>query len=349
MKRWSQLSRRWRFKIVTLPALFVVDPVGAAELDTNFNTRAGNLVFALAVQPDGKILVGGEFTTLGGQSRTGLGRLNPDGSLDTSFAPSLAGDSPGVSAIALQADGKIVVGGVFTNLAGQVRNNIGRLNSNGTLDTTFNPNADWVVSALAVQADGKIVIGGGFTAVGGQPRANIARLNAAGTLDTAFNPGIGGDLDAGVYCLALQADGKILVGGIFTTLGGQPRSNLGRLTSTGSADSFDPEPDDYVESLAVQTDGKILVGGPFKVLAGASRTHLGRLAADGTSDSSFSVAISGANFPTVTTLALQADGKVFLGGNFTNVAGVARTNLARLINPDAATQSLAYAGTTVTW
>ena len=126
-------------------------------------------VYALAVQADGKILVGGDFTTLGGggtgtTTRNRIGRLNPDGTLDTSFDP---GANSTVLALAVQADGKILVGGFFTTLGGggtgtTTRNNIGRLNPDGTLDTSFDPGANGNVNALAVQADGKILVGGQF-------------------------------------------------------------------------------------------------------------------------------------------------------------------------------------------
>jgi uncharacterized delta-60 repeat protein len=126
------------------------------------------------LQADGKILVGGDFTTLGGQSRYYMGRLNADGSLDTSFNP---GANNGVYSLALQADGKILVGGNFGMLAGQGRRNIGRLNADGTLDPSFNPGANDVVLSLALQADGKILVGGDFTTLGGQIRNHIGRLN----------------------------------------------------------------------------------------------------------------------------------------------------------------------------
>jgi hypothetical protein len=83
-----------------------------------------------------------------------------------------------------------------------------------------------------LQADGRILVGGQFTTLAGQSRTNIARLNADGTLDTSFNPGAGGFYPH-VNSLAVQADGKILVGGSFTTLGGQSRTNIGRLDNTG--------------------------------------------------------------------------------------------------------------------
>src|SRR6266702_1653866 len=125
-----------------------------SPLPDSFNPGANEPVFSLAVQVDGKILVGGYFTTLGGQSRNYIGRLNADGTLDTSFNP---GASNYVSSLALQADGRILVGGGFTTLGGQSRTNIGRLHADGTHDTVFNPGADNSVLSLAVQADGKIL------------------------------------------------------------------------------------------------------------------------------------------------------------------------------------------------
>ena len=146
-----------------------------------------------------------------------------------------------VTALAVQANGKIVVGGFFTILGGQTRNRIARLNPDGSLDAAFNPAADDTVTALAVQADGKIVVGGAFTTLGGQTRNFIARLNPDGSLDAAFNPGA----NLAVTTLAVQADGKIVVGGIFTTLGGQTRNRIGRLSSDTAA----------LQNLTIASDG----------------------------------------------------------------------------------------------
>jgi uncharacterized delta-60 repeat protein len=132
------------------------------------------------VQADGKILVGGAFTTLDGDLtlRNRIARLNADGSVDSTFDPDANVD---VSALALQGDGKILIGGAFTTLAGgaTTRNYVARLNTDGTVDSTFNPNASWGVYALAVQADGKILVGGGFTTLdgGATVRSHIARLS----------------------------------------------------------------------------------------------------------------------------------------------------------------------------
>lgn len=124
-----------------------------------------------------------------------------------------------------QLDGRILAGGDFTTLAGQVRYRIGRLHADGLLDADFNvisSNSYPTVQAMAVQADGKTLVGGKFTILSGQPRKRIARLNTDGTVDLDFNPGASYTPDASseVKCLAVQPDGKILVGGVFRTLGG---------------------------------------------------------------------------------------------------------------------------------
>jgi uncharacterized delta-60 repeat protein len=305
------------------------------SLDADFNPGANNRVNALAVQPDGKILVGGRFTTLGGggtgtTARTYLGRLNANGSLDTSFDP---GANEEVTAIAIQPDGKILVGGGFTALGGggtgtTTRYRIGRLHADGSLDTSFNPGANWNVFALAVQPDGQILVGGGFSGLGAgtgaTPRHNIGRLHADGTVDAGFDPGA----DDIVYTLAVQADGRILAGGDFTTLGGGgtgtiARNRIGRLLVDGSLDtSFDPGANATVYALAVQPDGRILVGGTFTTLGGggtgtATRRCIGRLRTDGALDTSFDPGAGSA----VYALVVQPDGKLLVGGGFATLGG----------------------------
>jgi hypothetical protein len=104
-----------------------------------------------------------------------IARLNPDGSVDESFNPGANGI---VYTLAVQADGKILVGGHFTSLGGQPRDYIGQLNPDGSLDISFNPGANGIVYTLAIQADGKIMVGGDFTSLGGQPRDRIGRLSS---------------------------------------------------------------------------------------------------------------------------------------------------------------------------
>lgn len=310
-----------------------------SPLPDDFNPGANGDVNSLAVQADGKILVGGKFTTLGGQPRNYLGRLNADGTLDSGFNPGADAD---VYCLAVQADGKILVGGLFTTLAGQPRNYIGRLNADGTLDNGFNPGPDYWVLSMLLQPDGKIVVGGFFTNLAGQARANIARLNADGTLDSNFNPGANG----AVAVFAMQADGKILAGGIFTNLGGQPRNRIARLKVDGTLDGeFNPDVNNFLNSLTLQANGKILVGGTFTEIDGEPRYSLARLNPDGTLDSEFNLGANG----TVYSLAVQADGRILVAGSFSTLGGQPRSRLARLSITEPPTQSLSCNGSSATW
>ena len=305
-------------------------------LDTTFNPGADAGVQAMAVQTNGRILVGGQFATLGGLPRVRIGRLNADGSPDTAFNPGARGTNSDVEALAVQTDGKILMGGSFTTVGGQTRNNIARLNADGSVDAAFNADTDFDVWDLAVQKDGKIVVGGNFGTLDGQPRRGIGRLNADGTMDTTFN-NLGTSAFGSVRVLALQADGKILVGGSFTTLGGQPRSNIARLNADGTVDAtFDPGASGGVNALAVRPDGKIVVGGFFTTLSGQARANIGRLNADGTPDMAFD---PGAD-SLVNAVAMQTDGKLLVGGYFNALGGKPRKNIGRL-NADPVKAALA--------
>lgn len=185
-------------------------------------------VDAVTVQPDDKILIGGTFVTINSVTRNKITRLNSNGSLDTSFNPSLSPNST-VFDIALQSDGKIIIGGQFTSINGVTTNRVARLNADGSVDTSFNADVSGTVLQTVIQPDGKILIGGFFTVVNGVSRRNIARLNADGSLDTSFNPY--NFFDAAVTSIALQEDGKIIVGGDFSL------GHVFRINSDGSLDS----------------------------------------------------------------------------------------------------------------
>ncbi|HKZ77799.1 MAG TPA: delta-60 repeat domain-containing protein, partial [Pyrinomonadaceae bacterium] len=169
-------------------------------IDPTFNadgTGADVLVRALAVQPDGKIVIGGDFTSYNGDAAApdGVMRLNADGTRDTTFNAVGPGANGVVRAVALQPDGKMVIGGDFTsyNDDAAAPNGVIRLNADGTLDPTFNAGGAGAngadVRAVAVQPDGKIVIGGAFFSYNGNVAApdNVLRLNADGTRDGSFN------------------------------------------------------------------------------------------------------------------------------------------------------------------
>ncbi len=193
-------------------------------VDDAFNPGVNGTVYSVAVQTDGNILVGGDFTEIGGEARNRLARLNPDGSLDT-LAPGINGT---VHVIAVLPDGKILLGGAFTTINGVTRNRLARLNSDGTLDPDFNPNADDVVYSIAIRTDGRIMVGGAFISMGGQLRYRLARFNSDGSLDNAFDL----DADNTIYSVAVQQGGKVIAGGAFTFVGGQAQQYAVRLANS---------------------------------------------------------------------------------------------------------------------
>jgi len=315
-------------------------------VDAGFSVGAGpdDVVNAVALQGD-KLIIGGYFTSVDMMPQGYIARLNTNGSLDMSFNPGTGADGP-VLALAVQDDGKILVGGGFMTIDGIGRTNIARLNSDGSVDMTFDPGKGVhselfsTVNALALQTNGQVVIGGNFIKVNGTTRNNIARLNTDGGVDTTFNPFVGitgAGVLAGVNALAMQSDGKVLVGGDFTSVGGTARTNVARINSNGGLDlSFNPGvgADAAVSSLGVQSSGKVVVGGFFNHINNLTRHYVAQLNADGSVDSGF-VSGAGAN-DAVYVNAIHADGKVLIGGLFTSFDTTARHGIARL-NGDAPT------------
>ena len=336
--------------VISGPAIARVFSSGVvdAAYDPNPTAASNAAVNALALQPDGKAIVAGYFTAIGGQARNKIARLNIDGNADSDFD---ATQNPNdfISALAVQPDGKIVVGGPFTYISGQTRNHIARLNADGTLDMAFNPNADSGIGAIAVLPDGRLVVAGSFTKIGGQTRHDVARLNTDGTPDMTFvDPEATG---GNVSTLVVQPDGKILVGGFFTMIGGQTQCCIARLSANGTLDAtFSANPDNYVDALALQVDGKIVIGGYFNYVSGQFREYLARLNADGGLDMTFTANANNV----VLALALQLDGKLIAGGLFTTLSGQPRSEIARLEEPELTLQSLeavSYTAvqSTVTW
>jgi uncharacterized delta-60 repeat protein len=300
-------------------------------LDATFALEDAGRPLLSVVQSDGKILIGGTFTSVGGVTRSYLARLNADGTLDPAFNANVNGQ---VRALTLQSDGRILIGGVFTSVGNTTRNRLARLTAAGALDTAFDPNPDGPVESIAVQSDGKILVGGGFIsmmpngATTSTTRLHLARLNPDGTLDIAFDPRASNN----IHSIVVQSDGKILVGGTFTTFtppSSSPvaRAHLARLNSDGKVDeAFNPAPNGAVLSIALQSDSKAIVVGSFtnlpipKVAANATvttypRNRIARVNADGTLDTAFDPNANGQ----VNTVALQSDGKILLGGAFTTL------------------------------
>ena len=173
-----------------------------------------------------------------------------------------------------------MVGGDFTTFNSQPRPYLVRLHEDGSLDETFssaNP-LNGAVRALVWQPDGKLLVAGGFTAVGSEARSYVARLEADGTLDATFDPGAGPN--SLVYALALQSDGKVLLGGEFTAVGALTQNRLARLTTNGTVDTtidFGTGANLFVATVLVQPDEEIVIGGGFTQFNGHARAYIARL------------------------------------------------------------------------
>ena len=297
------------------------------SIDLTFDPGAGfnNTVEKVLIQADGKILVGGRFTSYNGIESNALVRLNSNGSLDTTFNANILGGT--VLTIAFQRDtrtgDKILIGGSFNAVGGFTRNGFARLNSDGSLDSGFNPvfgNPQFgtvTIRSILAQDDGKVVVGGSFNGVNGFSRANLIRFNADGTVDTDFNAGNIGS----VSLVEPYPGGKYLV-----------TSAIGfvRLNNNGSIDNtFQPlNPNGTINAILVQPDRSIIIGGDFTSLGGLTRMRIARLRENGSVDIGFFP--TGAN-DAVRALVRQADGRIIVGGDFSTINNVVEISIARLI------------------
>lgn len=308
------------------------------SVDDVFKASANGTVRSLIVQADGRVLVGGAFTTINNISRNHIARVNSNGSLDTSFNPGPGTDNPifAVAEAFVGGQRKIYIGGSFTTFDGNTRNAIARLTATGGLDTSFAPSlgANGTVFAIAAYPTnttdaGKVLIAGDFTTVNGVGRGHIARLNSDGSLDTSFDPGAGaGD---SVRAVAIQLDGRILIGGSFTNYNGTTINRFARLNANGSLDAtftVGDGADDTVDAITIQGDTRIVLGGLFKHANGVNRNHITRLNNNGTVDPTINFGAGANNFVAATLV--QPDGKIVIGGGFTEYDGIARQRIARI-------------------
>lgn len=214
------------FNGVSCGNLVRLDQNGGIDPSFNPGTGADAPINEILVQWDGKILVAGEFTHINGTACNRIARLNQDGSLDTGFHSGTGADQV-ILSIFLHWGGQIMIGGDFQNYDGHAAGRIARLHPDGSLDGSFNSSANAMIYSVVVQEDGRIVLGGTFTAVNGTARNRLARVWSDGSLDIGFDPGTGAN--DFVYRIVIQQDGRLVIGGAFTTYNGTSRNRIARV------------------------------------------------------------------------------------------------------------------------
>ena len=341
MCRVRNLGRVVAGVVAALATVFVALPASASNptdgtLNSSFMSNyqaSGVYMFysAAAEQPDGKILLGGEFSG-------GLSRLNANGTADTTFNTALGTGftdtqlSAVVTAVAVQADGSILVGGVFNRFNGVPVGPVVRLTSAGALDATFSANAATVVGARvsgqglnSVQAiavsSGRIYVGGSFTG-GTAASSYLVHLNSNGTqAASSYNL-----LDGAVATIEPLADGSTLLGGSFTGWGLSPkvmRIDASDNIDTGFTSMSLGVPNGDVYSIAQAPNGDIFYGGDFTAIGSTPSVRVAKSSSTGALDTSFSLGIGSGPDATVLSVAPQADGRVAVVGQFQNFDGVA--------------------------
>lgn len=270
-------------------------------------------VYAIAVQGDGKIVCGGEFTSYRGSTVNYIARLNVDGTLDTTFNTGV-GFNNAVLALGIQSDGKIVCGGVFTTFVGVSSVGFAVLNTDGSASSLTGTYFNNAIYTISIQSDDGIICGGLFTS----PSNRIARLGGA-----VFSVGTG--FNAEVRTTSIQSDGKIICGGTFTSFAGNAYSGLARLNTDGSLDTgfiIGVGFNSGVWSSAIQSDGKIICGGAFTTYAGSVARGIVRLDTTGGIDPGFAGDFG--SMPIVYDIAIQADHKIICVGQLSK--GISRLN-----------------------
>ncbi len=325
-----------KYNNVTVNRVARLMPDGS--LDTSFLTGSGSPsnIMNAKVLPDGRILLAGNFTMFSNISSNKIVCLNPDGSRNTDFF-SGSGFDDDVTTMIIQPDGKIIIGGKFTSYNGNPANRIIRINNDGTIDNSFFSGSGFnsgAVQAIKINPEGEIMVGGSFTGnYNGEGVNRVCLLNSDGrlldTIDFGSGPG-----SASVLTLENDIEGSWYIGGSFSVFDGL---NQGRLAKINPEKEYDTSYlsagvgfDNSIYKVLPLENKKVIVCGNFKKFNGEFASRITKLLEDGTLDSIFNTGQSGAN-NLVKTAALQSDGKVIVGGNFTKYNDTAMNRLVRIL------------------
>jgi uncharacterized delta-60 repeat protein len=282
-----------------------------AALPVSPRNANGSISKAIS-QSDGKVIVVGSFSYIGDAERAGIARLNADGTLDPTFDPG-TGANGAIDLVAAQSDGKVLIVGPFTSVNGTTRNGVARLNSDGKLDSTFNPGAgisspgNGAINDLQIDSGGKAVLAGGFDSFNNVTRHMWVRLSLDGSVDPTFDAGknlirdIISPTADGIKRFSFYPDGQLVIIGYFQA---GNKYDLARVAVDGTIDTTFQATAVSNAAVAAQPDGRVLIGDGFiNTFTGG----LNRLNADGQTDITFHAA---ANRPTL--IRLQPDGRILL-------------------------------------
>jgi uncharacterized delta-60 repeat protein len=329
-----------------LPARGIVRLNANGSIDSVFASKGGidGEVNAVVLQPDGKIIAGGQFGSYNNRATlcNRIVRLNSDGSVDNSFVINM-GFKGVINALALQPDGKILVGGMLANYNGVACGGLVRLNADGSLDQNFVyvKGISGYVYCINVLPGGKIMAAGYFGHFDRALAYGIVRLNNNGSLDSSFNSKKGFNT-GNIFTMLPLADGRVIAGGVFSSYDGIPCINLVRLNNDGSFDkSFaagEKPTKAYagfgIRTIVAQGDGKILAGGKFEYYNTTLKQCIVRLNSNGSIDDSFGSQNGfdnmGQGTGTINTIAFTPDGKIITAGAYKRYDSELRNNIAAL-------------------
>jgi uncharacterized repeat protein (TIGR01451 family) len=345
-------SKHWMHSLVTRVArrLLVTCILGSAlpasaqippPLPQDLLLSTNGVVYAIARQSDGGLVIGGTFRSVDGVKRKNIARLLPSGALDLQWN---IGSDSSVYALAIDAGDSVFACGSFAVDSESSPRYLAKLAGSGTgeVDPVWNPAPGTPCSALVIGDPGELYVGGGFTQMGSLTRNRLAKVSTsgAGAVDPLWDPNVvGGN---GVGALALGPDGSVYVGGTYTSVGGAARANLAKVSRSGAGTvdpNWNPGPNATVTSLAASTNGSVFVGGMFTAIGGLPRNYLARLDGSGTGAANAGWNPSPSN--RVWSLALQGSNVLFVGGSFYSISGSIRQNIAKL---DASGSGYAYGG-----
>lgn len=306
--------------------------------DASFNTSIGattGIIYDIALQPDGKIIIVGSFTKYNNVTVNRIARILPNGTLDTSFLTG-SGSSLNITKARILADGKILLAGNFTSINGFLSNRMIRLNSDGSADTTFNIGSGFNdnVNAIEVLPDNKIILGGSFTLFNENIANRILRLNEDGTRDLSFTGS--GFTQGAVQVIKRDNSGNLMIGGSFTgSYNGMNVNRVVLLDSDGTVKS-DFEPDsgpgnNSVLALAHDLEGSWYIGGSFSVFDVQNQGRLAKVNEIGELDISYLSAGIGFDNSVLKIISLE-NKKTMVFGKFSKYNNDSVSRIARLLD-----------------